>query len=122
MIEKDNPIYPVSIAAKVLNISADRLRSYEENGLIKPHREELKNEKLKGAKRLYSQNDMEWIASLRQLIKSGISIPALEILIHLLPYYQKAGMPDIEALQNNENWKYIKDLIESPNYKSLTKI
>jgi len=118
-IEKDKPFYPVSMAAQILGISADRLRTYEKAGLVKPHRIEKKSEKQKGEKRLYSQNDIEWVAKLRELIKSGISIPALKIIINLLPYWERANSPEIFNLKDDKEWKLIQELAHSPVYKSL---
>lgn len=120
-INKDKPFYPVSMAAEMLGISPDRLRAYEDAGLIKPHRVEVTSKKQKGGRRLYSQNDIEWVSLLRQLIGNGISIPALVIIINLLPCFESYKLKEIQALKNNESWKVIKKLIKHPNYKNLIK-
>ena len=38
MIAKDEPFYQISQVSKLLGITSDRLRTYEEEGLIKPYR------------------------------------------------------------------------------------
>lgn len=37
-LEPNEPFYQISQAAKLLGITSDRLRTYEEEGLIKPYR------------------------------------------------------------------------------------
>lgn len=75
-IRNDEPFYQISQAAKILNITSDRLRTYEEEGLIKPYRT-----KSKDGKRLFSQNDLDWLTTIRDLIKLGVSIPTIRILL-----------------------------------------
>jgi MerR family transcriptional regulator/heat shock protein HspR len=80
-IDKNKPIYPISVAAKILGIHPQTLRIYEEEGLVSPFRQ--------GAKRYYSQNNIEWINCLRQLIhEEGISIPGIKHLLELTPCWE----------------------------------
>ena len=76
-IKSDEPFYQISQVAKLLDITSDRLRTYEEEGLIKPHR----TKHSKDGKRLFSQNDIEWLMMIRDLIKLGVSIPTIRILL-----------------------------------------
>ncbi len=76
-LKPDEPFYQISQAAKLLGISSDRLRTYEEEGLIKPYRTKHSKE----GKRLFSLNDLEWLTIIRDLIKLGVSIPAIRILL-----------------------------------------
>ncbi len=75
--DPNEPFYQISQAAKLLGITSDRLRTYEEEGLIKPYR----TKHTKDGKRLFSQNDIEWITMIRDLIKLGVSIPTIRILL-----------------------------------------
>jgi len=118
-ISKDKPFYPISMAAEILGISPDRLRGYEEEGLIKPYRVKKVSEKQRGEKRLFSQDDIEWVGLLRELIQNGVSIPALKVIIQLLPYWEKSQKPEIKKLVNDENWVIIKKLVKSPIYQKL---
>lgn len=77
-IEPNEPFYQISQASKLLGITSDRLRTYEEEGLIKPYR--TKN--TKDGKRLFSVNDIEWLTIIRDLIKLGVSIPTIRILLN----------------------------------------
>ena len=75
-LKSNEPFYQISQAAKLLNITSDRLRAYEEEGLIKPYRTQAVD-----GKRLFSQNDIDWLMLVRDLIKLGVSIPAIRILL-----------------------------------------
>ena len=76
-IQANEPFYQISQAAKLLGITSDKLRTYEEEGLIKPFR----TKHSKDGKRLFSQNDIEWLIMIRDLIKLGVSIPTIRILL-----------------------------------------
>lgn len=76
-IQANEPFYQISQAAKLLGITSDRLRTYEEEGLVKPYR----TTNTKTGKRLFSKNEIEWLTMVRDLIKLGVSIPAIRILL-----------------------------------------
>ena len=76
-LKADEPFYQINQAAKLIGITSDRLRTYEEEGLIKPYR--TKN--TKDGKRLFSNNDIEWLTMIRDLIKLGVSIPSIRVLM-----------------------------------------
>ncbi len=76
-IQANEPFYQISQASKLLGITSDRLRTYEEEGLIKPFR----TKHSKDGKRLFSQNDIEWLTMIRDLIKLGVSIPTIRVLL-----------------------------------------
>jgi len=74
-------IYPISVAAKLLAVHPRTLRIYEEEGLVKPSRQ--------GNKRYYSNDDIEWIRCIRDLIHDkGISIPGIKMLLELTPCWE----------------------------------
>ncbi|MGB3225276.1 MAG: MerR family transcriptional regulator [Desulforhopalus sp.] len=85
-LRKDLPIYPIGVAAKLLDVHPRTLRIYEDEGLIKPARE--------GNRRLYSNNDITWIGCLRGLIHDeGISIPGIKKLLRYATCYEIADCP-----------------------------
>lgn len=126
MIDKDKHFYPVSMVAEILGISADRLRTYEEEGLIKPFRQESKSTKIKGRKRLYSGNDIEWLEKIRQLLQLGINTPSIRLILQLLPYIRKSDLKDIVINKLNdqdkvsEQWELFKELYQHPVYKQIS--
>lgn len=86
-IQKDTPVYPISVAAKLLDVHPRTLRIYEDATLIKPER--------KGNRRLYSANDITWIGCLRKMIHTdGISIPGIQKLLRYATCYEIADCPD----------------------------
>lgn len=76
-IAKDEPFYQISQVSRLIGITSDRLRTYEEEGLIKPYR----ITKSKGGKRLFSLEEIEWLEILRELIKLGVTIPVIRIFL-----------------------------------------
>lgn len=85
-VENNLPIYPISVAAKLLDVHPRTLRIYEEEGLIKPSRQ--------GNKRYFSNDDIEWIRCLRTLIhEKGISIPGIKMLLDLTPCWEITNCP-----------------------------
>ena len=86
-VDNGAPIYPISVAAKLLDVHPRTLRIYEEEGLIKPSRMK--------SKRYYSNNDIEWISCLRELIHDkGISIPGIKMLLDLTPCWEITKCPE----------------------------
>ena len=85
-LKKDLSIYPIGVAAKLLDVHPRTLRIYEDEGLIKPTRE--------GNRRLYSTNDITWIGCLRRLIHDeGISIPGIKKLLRYATCHEIADCP-----------------------------
>ena len=85
-VDNNAPIYPISVAAKLLSVHPRTLRIYEEEGLIKPARQ--------GNKRYFSNDDIEWITCLRTLIhEKGISIPGIKLLLDLTPCWEITNCP-----------------------------
>ncbi len=85
-IKKDLPIYPIGVAARLLDVHPRTLRIYEDEGLINPTRV--------GNRRLYSANDLTWIGCLRRLIHDeGISIPGILKLLRYATCYEITECP-----------------------------
>ena len=82
----DTPIYPIGVAAKLLNVHPRTLRIYEDEGLISPAH--------KGTRRMFSDNDISWISCLRKMIhEHGISISGIKKLLDLAPCWEIAECP-----------------------------
>jgi len=85
-LRPDLPIYPIGVAAKLLDVHPRTLRIYEAEGLIQPSHS--------GARRLFTENDIRWITCLRSMIHDqGISIPGLKRLLNLAPCWEIAECP-----------------------------
>lgn len=86
-VSKDLPLYPIGVAARLLDVHPRTLRIYEDEGLINPHRQ--------GPRRMFSQNDLQWIACLRSAIHDqGISIPGIKKLLRYATCYEIVECPE----------------------------
>ena len=87
MVSRDLPLYSIGVAARLLKVHPRTLRIYEDEGLVRPHRQ--------GARRMFSQNDLQWIACLRSAIHDqGISIPGIKKLLRYATCYEIVECPD----------------------------
>ncbi len=78
----DKPLFPISTAAKLLDISVHTLRMYEREGLFIPF-------KKKSSQRLFSKSDIERIECIRKAIKeSKISINGIRAIYSLIPCWE----------------------------------
>ena len=81
-ISKEEPIYSISTAAKLLGISIPTLRVYEKEGLIIPFKTE-------GNQRHYSQADLERVECIRRAIKEKkISVNGIKAIYSLIPCWE----------------------------------
>jgi len=87
----NEPIFPISIVAKLVGVTPKMLRTYEEQGLITPSRTPDKP-KIRG-RRLYSQKDVEYLKILRKLLAKGFSIENLNSIYMLLGKVQQCTTP-----------------------------
>ena len=86
--DKDEPIYTISIAAKLVRplqggtgdakpLHAQTLRMYEREGLVKPKR--------MGRNRLYSDRDIERLRQIQHFTQDlGVNLAGVEIILDLM--------------------------------------
>ncbi len=73
----DEPVYMISVVAKILDIHPQTLRQYEREGLIEPDR-------TKGKMRLYSQNDVDRIKMILRLTRDlGLNLAGVDVVFRL---------------------------------------
>ncbi|MCF6173147.1 MAG: helix-turn-helix transcriptional regulator [Campylobacteraceae bacterium] len=73
----EEPVYLISVVAKVLTIHPQTLRQYEREGLICPSRTD-------GKMRLYSQKDIDKIKMIQRLTRDlGVNLAGVDIIIQL---------------------------------------
>jgi len=60
--DPDEPLYPISVVARMLHLHEQTLRMYERVGLLSPAR-------VSGKNRLYSQRDIETIETIVYLVR-----------------------------------------------------
>jgi len=73
----EEPVYLISVVAKVLSIHPQTLRQYEREGLISPSRTD-------GKMRLYSQRDIDRIKMIKRLTRDlGVNLAGVDIIMRL---------------------------------------
>ena len=76
-IPHDEPVFQISVVARMVGVHQQTLRSYERLGLVEPARSN-------GNQRLYSQRDVEVLHRLRQYINDlGVNLAGAEVLMRL---------------------------------------
>ena len=83
----EEPVYLISVVAKVLTIHPQTLRQYEREGLVLPSRTD-------GKMRLYSQRDIDKIKMIQRLTRDlGVNLAGVDIIMQL-----KEKIDDFETL------------------------
>jgi len=73
----DEPVYIISIAARLVGMHPQSLRLYERKGLIRPVRS--------GRKRLYSERDVERLRRIQQLTQDRrVNLAGVHVVFELL--------------------------------------
>lgn len=78
MIEKnkDEPVYMISIVARMLDVHPQTLRLYERDGLLSPMRS--------GGQRLYSEQDLETLQFIVNLTRNmGVNRAGVDIILRM---------------------------------------
>ncbi|MDR1554668.1 MAG: MerR family transcriptional regulator, partial [Campylobacteraceae bacterium] len=77
MQDYKEPVYLISVVAKVLEIHPQTLRQYEREGLIIPSRTD-------GKMRLYSQMDIDRIKLILRLTRElGVNLAGVDVVLQL---------------------------------------
>ena len=83
MYDYDEPVYLISVVAKLMNIHPQTLRQYEREGLLKPSRTE-------GKMRLYSRRDIDKLKLILTLARDmGVNLAGIDIILQLKEEIQK---------------------------------
>ena len=84
MVSKDSPqrpdaergVYGISVAAELVGMGVQNLRLYEARGLLQPSRTE-------GGTRRYSQNDLEQLRRIGDLMAAGLNLAGISMVMDL---------------------------------------
>jgi MerR family transcriptional regulator, heat shock protein HspR len=75
--EADEPCYVISIAARMIGMHAQTLRTYERIGLVEPKR-------TRGNIRMYSQADVARLRQVQRLINDlGVNLAGVEVILRM---------------------------------------
>ncbi len=76
MIDPNRGVFSVSVAAELAGTTVQNLHAYERRGLLKPERSD-------GGTRRYSQNDIERLLSIREMLEAGLNTSGITRVIAL---------------------------------------
>jgi MerR family transcriptional regulator/heat shock protein HspR len=74
--ERDVGVFGISVAADLLSMQVQNLRVYERHGLVEP-------ERTSGGTRLYSHDDLDRLARIRDLLAEGLNLAGVGRVIAL---------------------------------------
>ena len=69
-------VYGISVAADLVGMAPQSLRLYEERGLLEPDR-------TAGGTRQYSQDDLDRLHRIGQLLREGLNLAGVAAVLHL---------------------------------------
>jgi len=76
-IDPDEPCYVISIAARIVGMHAQTLRTYERIGLVEPKR-------TRGNIRMYSRSDVARLQQVQRLINDlGVNLAGVEVILRM---------------------------------------
>jgi MerR family transcriptional regulator, heat shock protein HspR len=83
MIQHDEPLFVISVAAQILEVHPQTLRYYERAGLVLPSRS-------RGNIRMYSQSDIERLRLIQRLMDDlGVNLAGVEVIMNMTQHIQE---------------------------------
>ena len=77
MTNQHEPVYVISVAARMIGVHAQTLRTYEREGLLAPQRSA-------GGVRMYSEADIDRLRTIRRLVSDlGVNLAGCDIIMNL---------------------------------------
>lgn len=82
-VRRDEPVYMISVAARLCDLHPQTLRMYERLGLVRPARIGSKN-------RMYSESDLDRLRQIQRLTQEmGVNLAGVEVILSLLEKMQR---------------------------------
>ncbi len=89
-------VYGISVAASLVGNAPQNLRLYEARGLVAPARSE-------GGTRLYSENDLERLRAIAELLGDGLNLAGVHMVLDLQEENERLqGELDQRAVMGDE--------------------
>lgn len=76
MVDRDTPVYVISVAAELAGMHAQTLRQYDRLGLVVPSR-------TRGGGRRYSSRDVDRLREVQRLSAEGVSLAGIQRIMDL---------------------------------------
>ena len=106
----EEPLFLISVVAKVLSIHPQTLRQYEREGLVEPSRTD-------GKMRIYSQKDVDRVKTILNLTRElGVNLAGVDVILQL-----KEKIDDLEATIDDLNKKLHEVTSQTSTKRSLVK-
>ena len=106
IIDSDEPVFVISVAARMVGVRTQTLRYYERLGLVSPAR-------TPGNQRVYSRRDVARVQHIRRLMDDlGVNLAGVEVVLKLLLQVREAES-EIERLQ--EENEQLRMLLQRPS-------
>ena len=104
MFSRDEPVFIISVAARMLGVRTQTLRYYESLGLVEPTR-------TRGNQRVYSRRDVERVQHIRDLMDDlGVNLAGVEVILKLLSRLQDTESEISSLKAENES---LRDLLNT---------
>ena len=99
MFGHDEPVFIISVAARMLGLRTQTLRYYERLGLIEPSR-------TGGNQRVFSRRDLEKVQRIRGLMEDlGVNLAGVEVMLKLLSRLEASEQEVARLQRENEELK-----------------
>ena len=83
MLDYDEPLFVISVAARMLGVRTQTLRYYERQGLVSPRRP--------GRQRIFSRRDVDRLRRIRHYMEDwGLNLAGVEVALKLMDRVEKA--------------------------------
>ncbi|MCF6192572.1 MAG: MerR family transcriptional regulator [Candidatus Hydrothermae bacterium] len=83
-IPPDEPVFVISVAARLVGLHEQTLRLYEKKGLVVPRRTDRKT-------RLYSQNDLKKLWLIKYLVQErGLNLAGVKVYLEMVEDLDRA--------------------------------
>lgn len=77
LIPRHEPVFQISIVARMIGLHQQTIRSYERIGLVKPHR-------TAGNTRLFSHQDVERLRTVTRLVNDlGVNLAGVDVIMRM---------------------------------------
>ena len=89
--DRGEPLYFISIAARLVEVHPQTLRMYEREGLLQPARV--------NRLRLYSERDIERVRHIQSYTRIGVNLQGVKMILDLLDKWERARQ-ELEQMES----------------------
>ena len=111
--DRNEPLYMISVAAKLAGVHPQTLRSYEQKGLVTPQR-------TSGNTRMYSQADIDRLELINELTDEGINLTGVIRIMDLEGRIEERDR-ELDAL-HRKVWRLADRVHELETRESITSL